>query len=1120
MPKTWALLASLMGCWLTSFGAHAAPHPVVERGLAEQSNKTLRFMPQTGHAQAIHQMAFTPDGSTLVTTGQDSVSIVWNTETWAQVGRLIGHKSSDLTDAAFHRDGVLLGIRITDPRGVKSGFEIWDVARESRIMLESKTRAYDERGASAFTFDGSYSVCGYRGFVTYNPRTGKEQSLLQEPKLCEAASKDGSTFVTAEAGSLSIWTGSPPKPSKRIITPEFGRASSVSLNDNGTVLLAYSNESKRREVWSVSTGARLYVGEANAYPLLSPDGKQLALDSANSLRVIDLASGKERFRTELGPLSSRPISAWAFSPDGKRVVIALSQDLFVFDADTGSLLVQRPSRAAAVASISPGVNGQLFSRLDNRTSHYWDLKSLRRAYQKENINDAVFSPDGERMLWAGGFTYSQGRSSGRPRQYVVDAHTGHEVVTPDPMSSSVSSLQTLPGGHVLGLVPGQPQANRRLLRWTDGNIKLHWTQKDATYWYNVSGGMRDGHVVIAGAHGELTNRELYDVDADKVIYSAKQYVEQTAVGPEHIAFSAMGETVLLSSKTLKEVARLTIPEGILFALAFSPDGKWLAGGDSNGQLWLWSLETYQEAGHFRAHSGFVTSLAYSPDGAHLFSGSRDGVVRVFNTKTGESVGLLADGPSWLTYSPDGYFDASNDGGALVAMVSGRDAYAVDQFGVRNNRPDILIERMGLGSEDLVAHFRGLYEQRLRRSGLKEADLSSELHVPKARVGNVAINGKTAVLDLEFSDTRYDMVHYNVFVNDVPLFGGSGKPVNGRNAKLKEEVLLSLGSNKVEVSVVNSHGAESFRARRDLEWKGQTPRTLHFIGFGVSRYADPALNLDFAAKDATDLGVAIRAAASDYQDVRVHTFVDEAVTTEAIDQARLLLAEAKVDDTLVLFIAGHGMHDNDAKHTYYYLTHHADSKRLADTAVTFERLESLLQGITPRKKLLFMDTCESGEQASEEVTSDHALALARGLGARGLRKAATVKAPRQTITHDRSRYAYNDLVRRSGAVVFSSSQGGELSYESKTLGHGLFTQALLDALSRPDVDKNRDRKISKEELRAFVATTVSSSSAGLQNPTIDRDNIAVDALFTTAAVPPAPLPPPEPTKPRVKNRRGR
>ena len=131
---------------------------------------------------------------------------------------------------------------------------------------------------------------------------------------------------------------------------------------------------------------------------------------------------------------------------------------------------------------------------------------------------------------------------------------------------------------------------------------------------------------------------------------------------------------------------------------------------------------------------------------------------------------------------------------------------------------------------------------------------------------------------------------------------------------------------------------------------------------------------------------------------------------------------------MLFIAGHGVHDRDAESTYYFLTHEADPSDLKETAANFETVEDLLQGIAPRSTLFLMDTCESGEAGLEQRTL--AAATSRGLHSRGVKlssgsggaadkPAVTPQAPRRACVLEKDRYIYNDVARRSGAIVFSS-----------------------------------------------------------------------------------------------------
>lgn len=193
--------------------------------------------------------------------------------------------------------------------------------------------------------------------------------------------------------------------------------------------------------------------------------------------------------------------------------------------------------------------------------------------------------------------------------------------------------------------------------------------------------------------------------------------------------------------------------------------------------------------------------------------------------------------------------------------------------------------------------------------------------------------------------------------------------------------------------------------------------------------------------------------------------------------------------------------------YYFATHEVDPADLARTAAPFELVESLLQDIAPRRKLFLMDTCESGELDPGSPAGRHP--LAPGMQSRALVRQAATPGPQTAVTaapaylSDRDRYIYNDVERRSGAIVLSSSRGSEASYELDELHNGAFTEAVLRALvGASDADGDGDGKLSARELAAFVARDVSARTAGLQHPTVDRDNVDLGQTLALPLVPSA------------------
>ena len=126
-----------------------------------------------------------------------------------------------------------------------------------------------------------------------------------------------------------------------------------------------------------------------------------------------------------------------------------------------------------------------------------------------------------------------------------------------------------------------------------------------------------------------------------------------------------------------------------------------------------------------------------------------------------------------------------------------------------------------------------------------------------------------------------------------------------------------------------------------------------------------------------------------------------------------------------------------------MTHEADLDNLSGTAVDFDAIEDLLNDVAPRKKILLMDTCESGEIDDYIRDNYFAAAESRGFQPRTTRAIRVVskygnRDQSRSYLLNQDRYIYNELTRRTGAIVFSSSKGGEFSYESESIENGFFT----------------------------------------------------------------------------------
>jgi len=104
--------------------------------------------------------------------------------------------------------------------------------------------------------------------------------------------------------------------------------------------------------------------------------------------------------------------------------------------------------------------------------------------------------------------------------------------------------------------------------------------------------------------------------------------------------------------------------------AFSPDGKLIASGHADNQVWLWDAATGKPLRVLRGHTKAVGAVAFSPEGTILASGGHDGLIKLWNPHTGQESRMLElqHGPVYsIAFAPDGSTLASGYKDGIIAL---------------------------------------------------------------------------------------------------------------------------------------------------------------------------------------------------------------------------------------------------------------------------------------------------------------------------------------------------------------------------------------------------------------------------------------------------------------------
>jgi WD40 repeat protein len=551
-------------------------------------------------------------------------------------------------------------------------------------------------------------------------------------------------------------------------------------------------------------------------------------------------------------------------------------------------------------------------------------------------------------------------------------------------------------------------------------------------------------------------------------------------------------------------SNLEVSAGESGAVAMSPDGRF--GARAVGRvIKIWDTATGRDLHQLVGHTSNIAALTYLDGGRMLASGGRDGTLRLWRMPQGaELAQLIALGDSdYVAVTPDQFYRASRAGIREVAFRIQNEVYPFEQFDLRFNRPDILLERLGGASQDLISTYRAAYGRRLSRMGLSENKLGLDLHLPQVAFivpAPVRTDSSSLTLRVRSTDDKSALDRINVFVNDVPVFGTAGLPLSGSDLHQDErsiEVPLIPGRNKIQVSALNKQGAESLKQTAyTTSTADRGAPDVYIVAIGVSEYQNHAYNLRFAAKDASDLVETYRATNSGSRgQVHVLDLTNQKATRGHIQEAKAWLQQARPNDLVVVFAAGHGM--TDTRQNYFFGTYDIDPVRPELNGLPYEEFEALLDGIASLQKVLLIDTCFSGEIEKDEPT---VVSQAQTDGA-GNVKMRAFKAPRgiEVVADPAGSDAmlrfqqdlFADLRRGTGAVVISSASGNEYALEGEQWKNGVFTYALLSGLRDHKADANKDGTITVGELQAYVIDEVRRLTAGGQHPTARRENLDYD-----------------------------
>jgi len=502
------------------------------------------------------------------------------------------------------------------------------------------------------------------------------------------------------------------------------------------------------------------------------------------------------------------------------------------------------------------------------------------------------------------------------------------------------------------------------------------------------------------------------------------------------------------------------------------------------------------------HFDTIQDAALLPNHHQLITVSKDGTLRFWDTDSLHLIATLipTGNSNFVIITPDNYYYLSSRKVSSFGFKKGEEFFLPEQFDALYNRPDIVLERLGFMDTSFLRMYREAYHKRMKKLGYNEELLRGDFHLPSAHLLQAdsippVVGSPYLDLSIVANDDKYLLDHLNVWINEVPVFGKSGidlKHLHSHNWSDGIRLELASGDNKVQVSVHNQAGAESFRETIYVNYtpaKTQKP-DLYLVAIGVSHYSNSLYDLKYAAKDAQDIANYFSTSTALFDSIHQVVLTDQQVNVTQIEATKKLLQQSNRDDVVLVSYAGHGV--LDAGYNYFLATHNMDFDNPATNGLSYEALEDLLDGIKPLRKALFIDACHSGELDKETIAST--AVSANGVQSKPVGRGVIIDLqsnPYQAQTSTLAKELFADLRRGNGATVISASGGMEFAMESHDWKNGLFTYCLLNGLRSMGADSDKNKEIRLSELQVFLEEEVARLSGGKQKPTSRRENLSLD-----------------------------
>ncbi len=562
----------------------------------------------------------------------------------------------------------------------------------------------------------------------------------------------------------------------------------------------------------------------------------------------------------------------------------------------------------------------------------------------------------------------------------------------------------------------------------------------------------DGQLVATGGTDRVVN--IWQVNSQTPTARLGQGGSVSALafsanGAELIATSDNAETRVFTVAGGAQARGFSGVGGPGASVAVAANGSAVVTAAAGDRVRAWDAGSGALIADLEGHTGGVTDTAYDVTHARVLSASQDQSAKVWNPRAqGDFVQLISTRGAWATIDHAGRFDGDERALRDVSWVAQNDDLDLDSFSDDFNEPGLLTKAVA-ASPDYITR--------------PQASVRDGIFLPPAATfanNTPTLSGNTIQVDLEVVDQS------GQGIADVLLFhNGKRVPVQAGQGS---GGVVSVSVQVPALPGVNTFVARGVSADRDIEGVPAQAQvngpaasgkpSLHALVIGINDYAGQ-LALDYATVDAQAILQGAQLAAQPlFEEINVYPLLDGDATKANIAQVLNGMANLPPEDVVVIYLAGHGI---AIEGEWYFIPadyrlEFFDPIQGTQAGISATEFEALLTGLGPRRVVLVMDACYSG---------------AAILG----------------IANSIERKVLRDMGRDVGLHLLAATRDDEVAYELPSLGQGLLTYTILQAVQTPAADTSGNRLVSASELIEYTKANLQriarqSWPSITQNPT--------------------------------------